>query len=68
MCIKFTIVDETYAGKTGVAIGWGTTTLEGSISDVLQKVTLPIISNEECQGITKFNITSNVMCTKELGK
>ncbi|XP_071535391.1 trypsin-1-like [Panulirus ornatus] len=38
-----------YAGETATVTGWGTTSHGGYPSDVLQEVTLTVMSNSECQ-------------------
>lgn len=45
-------------------MGWGATKAGGSSASVLQEVTVPIISNEECKktGYGEKRITPNMMC------
>lgn len=44
-------------------IGWGTTA-DGDLSDTLQQLTVPIMSNQECKrsGYFRFQITNRMMC------
>lgn len=66
------------ANPTGdcVATGWGTTKEGGNTSDILLKVTVPIITDEECQKAydalkdDDFKIYESMICTeyKEGGK
>ncbi|KAH8394902.1 hypothetical protein KR222_009436, partial [Zaprionus bogoriensis] len=55
---------ETYAGQTAVVTGWGALSEGGPISDTLQEVEVPILSQQECRnsnyGIEK--ITDNMIC------
>lgn len=55
---------ETYAGQTAVVTGWGALSEGGPISDTLQEVEVPILSQQECRnsnyGSTK--ITDNMIC------
>ncbi len=49
-------------GLLSTVIGWGTTSSGGNVSDVLQEVELPILSNETCAGSYGSTITSNMVC------
>lgn len=55
---------ETFAGQTAVVTGWGALSEGGPVSDTLQEVEVPILSQEECRGsnygISK--ITDNMIC------
>lgn len=44
-------------------IGWGTTA-DGNLSDTLQELTVPIMSNVECKrsGYFRFQITNRMLC------
>jgi hypothetical protein len=48
----------------GVATGWGVTAQNGPPSDVLNEVTVPILSNKECRTTSYGNkkITDNMIC------
>jgi secreted trypsin-like serine protease len=48
-------------GKLGTVTGWGTTSEGGSTSNVLMKVTLPLISNVSCSA-SYNSITDNMLC------
>ncbi|XP_045449369.1 trypsin-1-like [Melitaea cinxia] len=53
----------TYSNYTGLVAGWGTTEEGGSVSNTLQEVRVPIISNEECRmSAYKDRITENMLC------
>ncbi|XP_063546469.1 trypsin-like isoform X1 [Cydia strobilella] len=55
-----------YSNYSGVASGWGTTTEGGSVSNSLQEVSVPIISNAECRKTAyKQRITDNMLCAGE---
>ncbi|XP_018056815.1 PREDICTED: trypsin-1-like [Atta colombica] len=63
---------KTFAGKKGIATGWGAIEEGGQVSYTLQEVFVPILSNAECRA-TKYparKITDNMMCAgfKEGGK
>ncbi|XP_058450140.1 trypsin-like [Malaya genurostris] len=52
-----------YQGEMATIIGWGTTA-NGSLSDMLQQLTVPVLSNQECKrtGYFRFQITSRMLC------
>ncbi|XP_055371670.1 transmembrane protease serine 9-like [Condylostylus longicornis] len=55
---------KSFTGETGIVTGWGATMENGVISDVLQEVSVPIMSNTECRR-TKYGalrITDNMLC------
>lgn len=53
----------TYTNYTGIVTGWGTTEEGGSVSNILQQVSVPIISNEHCRTTAyKNRITENMLC------
>ncbi|XP_064480504.1 plasma kallikrein-like isoform X1 [Ornithodoros turicata] len=65
--------EEDYAGAMCTTSGWGRTANDGTASDILQKVDLPIWTNEECAlayAEHELNITDNMVCAgyKEGGK
>lgn len=49
--------------------GWGTTSVDGGLSDVLLQVTIPIVSDEECREDYRFfgQIYDSNMCAGEEG-
>lgn len=55
---------ESFAGQTAVVTGWGALSEGGPISDTLQEVEVPVLSQEECRetnyGADK--ITDNMIC------
>lgn len=63
---------KTFAGEKGIVTGWGAIKEGGSVSNTLQEVEVPILSNTECRS-TKYpsrKITDNMMCAgyKQGGK
>lgn len=55
---------KTFAGLNGTVTGWGATAESGAISQTLQEVTVPILSNADCRA-TKYpsqRITDNMLC------
>ncbi|XP_034936651.1 transmembrane protease serine 9-like [Chelonus insularis] len=53
-----------YTGSLATAIGWGKTSEGGEISNTLQKVKVPVLSDEECDeaGYQKSRRTENMFC------
>ena len=51
-------------------VGWGGTDLDHDLSEVLQKVTVPIISNSECKHYYEEEVFPSMICTggQESGK
>ncbi|XP_066522834.1 coagulation factor X isoform X2 [Hoplias malabaricus] len=49
-------------GQRGVVSGWGATSFLGRSSRFLRKVTLPVVSQEECMRTTDQLITDNMFC------
>lgn len=55
-------------GANTVCTGWGTTSSGGYVSDILQKVNLPIISRQNCRNAYGYSkITDNMICAGYLG-
>ncbi|PZC78907.1 hypothetical protein B5X24_HaOG200438 [Helicoverpa armigera] len=55
-----------YTRQCGVVIGWGVTDEGGSISNTLQEVKVPIVSNAECKDRSYGRrVTDNMMCAGE---
>ncbi|GFG32018.1 hypothetical protein Cfor_08536, partial [Coptotermes formosanus] len=57
--------DETYDGAQAIASGWGTVKEDGKPSCILQKVEVPVMSNQECRKNTKYSetmISDNMLC------
>ncbi|XP_017759429.1 PREDICTED: trypsin-1-like [Eufriesea mexicana] len=55
---------KTFAGLNGTVTGWGALAESGAISQTLQEVTVPILTNTECRA-TKYparRITDNMLC------
>ncbi|XP_076382072.1 transmembrane protease serine 9-like [Megalopta genalis] len=53
-----------YTGATATVVGWGRTGEDQAVSNELRKVSLPILSQEECDqaGYQKERITENMFC------
>lgn len=54
--------DETFFGKTAVAIGWGTQSFGGPYSDVLREVKLVVWNNTQCRERFAQPITDVFLC------
>jgi hypothetical protein len=54
-------------GLQATAIGWGRTSLTGSISEVLREVNLPLISNGECQQMLDEEVVVSTLCAGAFG-
>jgi len=55
---------KSFTGQQGVVTGWGLTKQYGAPSDVLNEVTVPIMSNKDCR-MTAYGqkkITDNMLC------
>ncbi|XP_055637718.1 trypsin-like isoform X2 [Toxorhynchites rutilus septentrionalis] len=54
---------DTYQGRQAMVIGWGRTA-HGHLSETLQQLTVPVLSNQECKraGYFRFQITNRMMC------
>ncbi len=55
------------AGRDAQVIGWGTTREGGARANILQKVTVPIVSNEACDAALKalnpsYGVTDAMLC------
>ncbi|XP_038104588.1 trypsin-1-like isoform X1 [Culex quinquefasciatus] len=55
---------ESFAGENGTVTGWGTTSQGGDVSNTLQEVIVPILSNEDCRksAYGERRITDNMLC------
>ncbi|SFD18511.1 trypsin-like serine protease [Pseudoalteromonas denitrificans] len=49
-------------GRDVTVSGWGLTRHQGSSSDTLREVNLPVISNASCSSQLQFNIPGSVIC------
>ncbi|KAI8420701.1 hypothetical protein MSG28_007930 [Choristoneura fumiferana] len=57
---------KSYDDYTAMVSGWGTTEEGGSVSNTLQEVYVPIISNVDCRKTAyKHRITDNMLCAGE---
>ncbi|CAL4065872.1 unnamed protein product [Meganyctiphanes norvegica] len=70
VCLPTKHKDSTFAGTTGTATGWGSTSWNGPDSSHLQEVELPIITNNKCSSDLDdyAGITGNMICTYAVGK
>lgn len=59
---------EEVSGAMATVSGWGTTAYEGSVSDTLQKVLVPVLSKSNCVDTYGTNIKSSMFCAGEKGK
>lgn len=60
----FYFIDNLYVGTKAIAAGWGTLKEDGKATCILQKVEVPVISNDECRN-TNYSakmISDNMMC------
>lgn len=58
-----------FAKRVAISTGWGTTSFGGPVSDILQKVDLNIISNDQCKAVYGNNtIKPTQICTQGKGK
>lgn len=58
------LTGKSFTGLQGVVTGWGLTTQYGAPSDVLNEVTVPIMSNGDCRKTPygQKKITDNMLC------
>ncbi|XP_042886553.1 trypsin-1-like [Penaeus japonicus] len=63
ICLPFSFVNNDFQGENGIVTGWGTTSYQGSASDVLLDVQLPILTTTECTAFYGSEITPNMICT-----
>ena len=58
------VAGKSYNGAQGVVTGWGVTVQNGAPSEVLNEVTVPIMSNPDCKKTAygEKKITDNMMC------
>ncbi|XP_018573074.2 trypsin-3-like, partial [Anoplophora glabripennis] len=55
------------ANETAVITGWGATVENGTAANILQVVSVPIISQEECRAAYPSGITDRMFCAGLLG-
>ncbi|ROT71278.1 Venom serine protease 34 [Penaeus vannamei] len=67
ICLPFSFAGEDFQSETGVVTGWGTTSFQGELSDVLLDVELPVLTTAECKAFYGDRVTDNMMCTYEPG-
>ncbi|KAJ8937782.1 hypothetical protein NQ318_012262 [Aromia moschata] len=54
---------KSFTNFKGIAVGWGATKEHGQVSNKLQEVTVPIMSNVECRKTGYgYKITDNMLC------
>ncbi|XP_019539639.2 venom serine protease isoform X1 [Aedes albopictus] len=63
VCLPWKYRGESFVGATVEACGWGDLDFGGPKSDVLNKVALTVISNQECSTRLNSTITRQKMCT-----
>ncbi|CAL4255854.1 unnamed protein product, partial [Meganyctiphanes norvegica] len=51
-----------YAGEDGTVTGWGLTSNDGSLSDVLKEAQVPILANNKCGNWAPAQITGLKLC------
>ncbi|CAK9830266.1 Venom serine protease 34 [Anthophora retusa] len=66
-CLPFQHSPDTFGGSFVDLLGWGSTDFGGAPSDILQKVTLSVLTNLQC---SRFygNVTADQICTYADGK
>jgi len=59
-----------FAGSIATVVGWGAKSQGGSTSDTLQKVDIPVISNQDCRDKTTYGdkITGNMLCAGNINE
>ncbi|XP_044744420.1 venom serine protease-like isoform X2 [Coccinella septempunctata] len=62
VCLPFRYTTNDFRGLPVTALGWGSEEFSGPRSEVLQEVTLNVISNQQCS-YTEKNITDKQLCT-----
>ncbi|KOX72962.1 Venom serine protease 34 [Melipona quadrifasciata] len=67
VCLPFQHSPDTFGGNYVELLGWGTTDFGGPPSDILQKVTVSVLTNQQCSKIYP-NVTTNQICTYAKGK
>ncbi|KXJ67974.1 hypothetical protein RP20_CCG006956 [Aedes albopictus] len=63
VCLPWKYRGDSFVGATVEACGWGDLDFGGPKSDVLNKVALTVISNQECSTRLNSTITRQKMCT-----
>ncbi|XP_021963112.1 trypsin-1 isoform X2 [Folsomia candida] len=60
--------DYSFEGIEGTVAGWGATTEGSGVSSTINKVEVPIISNEDCNSKTKYvgKISENMLCAGDI--
>ncbi|KAK7057018.1 CLIP domain-containing serine protease, partial [Halocaridina rubra] len=53
---------ESFAGRPGTVIGWGALAYQGPVSPVLQKVSVPVWTNQDCDDAYDQSIKSSMVC------
>lgn len=54
--------NQEFTGRNAVVVGWGSTSFGGPSSNILQQVTLPIWSNQECEQKIGLRVYEVFMC------
>ena len=59
---EIVIGDDESTAPASVTAGWGTTTESGSLADVLQKVTVPLVSRNNCEKGYPGRLSDRMIC------
>ena len=65
VCLPFKFPTSDFSGEQAIATGWGMTSFQGSTSNVLMEVVLPVISLNTCTSYPSVagKLTQNMFCT-----
>ncbi|CAL8117660.1 unnamed protein product [Orchesella dallaii] len=60
--------ENTYEGEDATVAGWGATEMGGDVSPTLMKVTVPVLTNKQCNWRSLYlgKITENMLCAGDL--
>lgn len=58
-----TDINNTYVGTVGKISGWGVTSVFGDVSETLQYIDVPVITNVICEGAFDQAFADSVLCT-----
>lgn len=69
-CLPFKFPKATFNGRMATVTGWGTTTYQGTVSNILQEISLPVVGKAQCENFSSVagSLTDNMFCTYEAGK
>lgn len=63
ICLPFRYTNYGFAGQVVILLGWGQLEFTGALSNVLQKVKVTVLSNQQCSTMQGESITDGEMCT-----